>query len=366
MRPRLVALAAAVVAVLVDSKAFHAFGRGEDEESVLVDVEEELRECAPLTLQGTETVTALDTDYMQMGSDWRPEKRPGLVWGTQIPEQGTMWGPQASTTSPNVIRPLNLIFCAAAKVGSTTWRQLWRTIDPNMDELSKWPGWHELALRDLGAERSTELLNNASWTKAAFVRDPAERLLSAYLNKIANMQDGEGSLGLYRRNLGLADDFNLSSVSFGAFVDILSKQKPEFLNIHWNSQALNCDLGKFLPAYNFIGCFESVSVQSKCLLSKLRRSSGASAAGGQDAWAEFGANGNTKGGRIFPPRRTQSNVEGGHMTQAADRMAQFYTAGLLEKVRALYAEDYRLFGVRCGWDAYERKHMQLQGNPFVQ
>ena len=38
----------------------------------------------------------------------------------------------------------------------------------------------------MDAEEATEMINDPNWTKFVFLRDPAERLKSAYLDKFAN------------------------------------------------------------------------------------------------------------------------------------------------------------------------------------
>lgn len=35
-------------------------------------------------------------------------------------------------------------------------------------------------------ERATDILNDPTWTKGVFLRDPAERLLSCFLDKIVH------------------------------------------------------------------------------------------------------------------------------------------------------------------------------------
>jgi hypothetical protein len=191
-------------------------------------------------------------------------------------------GPFASTSSPMVVPALNLVFCAAAKVGSSEWRPLWGRVKLEV----RWPqtidtvpgaamtrlccakqqscchlniSHPHLQLRDLSVGHASLLTNDNSWSKAAYVRDPVLRLLSAWINKFRNQKDNPVSLQLYRTNLGLPGGFNLSTIPFSEFVDRIGAQSPEWRNIHWNSQYLNCNIGKYVEAYHFIGCFENIA-----------------------------------------------------------------------------------------------------------
>jgi len=320
-----------------------------------------LKRCKPgqFLRRGPVSVGVEATDYAMMGNGRGTLYGPGGPWDPP----GAMWGPQPSTTSPYVIAPLRMLLCAAAKVGSETWRQFVQRADPRPNS-RKYAGYNRLHLRELPPANARALLQDNSWLKAAFVREPAERLLSAYLNKVRNQQDGKVSLMLYAQNLGLGEEGSakLGDLSFGAFVGLVARQAPDAMNIHWNLQSLNCNLGKWRAAYSFVGCFERVSQDSKCLLQSVGYAKDASLGndgrscrncnqtGGWSAWSMVGMHGwgAQQGGRLFPER--PKAVLGGHATSAKTKMDKYYTPELLRKVRRIYAEDYRQFGAHCDWD----------------
>ncbi|CAM9749402.1 unnamed protein product, partial [Sphacelaria rigidula] len=41
-------------------------------------------------------------------------------------------------------------------------------------------------MKHITPARATEIMNDPTWTRAVFLRDPAERLLSCYLDKLVH------------------------------------------------------------------------------------------------------------------------------------------------------------------------------------
>ena len=93
-------------------------------------------------------------------------------------------------SSPIVIEEYKLIFFTTPKVGTTVFKKLFR----RMMGLSDWQNENENLphnprfnglnyLFDYSTRRAWEIWNSPNWTRAIFVRDPKERLLSAYLDK---------------------------------------------------------------------------------------------------------------------------------------------------------------------------------------
>merc|ERR1740139_1541042 len=90
-----------------------------------------------------------------------------------------------------------LAFCGIPKVAYTSWLQFLRftigakdyrsfphnKIDANLVRFDRIPG-----------RSRRKILRSGEWTRAVFLRDPAERLLSAYLDKIQNRSSSSSSL----------------------------------------------------------------------------------------------------------------------------------------------------------------------------
>ncbi|KAL3940082.1 MAG: hypothetical protein SGARI_001130, partial [Bacillariaceae sp.] len=80
-----------------------------------------------------------------------------------------------------------LIFCGVPKSGITEWIKFVRFVMGARDYLATphdKKDWQDFRMENLPPEKASELILDPTWTKAVFFRDPAERLLSAYLNKV--------------------------------------------------------------------------------------------------------------------------------------------------------------------------------------
>lgn len=243
-----------------------------------------------------------------------------------------------------VSRKHKVAFCAIPKVACTEFIRL-------MFRLEGDPFWWKdphfrtdaptLLKKDDGAE-AEHILNDANWTKVVFLRDPATRALSAYLDKFVDSPSrgihGDYGLRHFKRAMNWTD-----------FVDALAsnntdRYKPEGLhagtNAHWKPQRYHCSLEKFLPKYQFVGRYESLRDHAEMLLRSL------------GLWDEYGAAGwghRDKRKRLLPKPGDRVPVRDGlfaqkakHSTHAEQRKAEYLTPPILAKLRAMYAMDYEL------------------------
>ncbi|CAN0332810.1 unnamed protein product [Ectocarpus sp. 12 AP-2014] len=185
--------------------------------------------------------------------------------------------------------------------------------------------------------RASAILNDPTWTKGVFLRDPTERLLSCFLDKVVHRRS-------YSVNVFKAEDV----LSFEKFVDLTSKTAQARLqkdypggnlgltrrsNPHWRPQ-LFFGLDKFLPYFDFVGDFKHVQEHSEEFLKRA------------GLWEEFGASG---WGRWGQAAFFQRSTVRGHATGSHDSLGQYYTPELLASVRDAYADtDYKLLA-SLGW-----------------
>lgn len=180
---------------------------------------------------------------------------------------------------------------------------------------------------------ATALMNDPEWTKFAFFRDPAERLLSAYLDKFA--MGKRYATGSYASRI-----FHDKDMNFSGFVDRIAsgnrvRGRPDGLhpntNPHWRPQRFMCNLEKFLPAYNFLGSFEHLAGHAAALLR------------GAGLWEEYGARGwGSRGKNPSGPAQVRTTVLG------RARGAAAAAAGLLPP------EDRAMFESNAAWHATKR------------
>ncbi|CAM9963243.1 unnamed protein product [Discosporangium mesarthrocarpum] len=186
------------------------------------------------------------------------------------------------------------------------------------------------SIHGMNSSKATVIMNDPTWTRAVFLRDPAERFLSCYLDKIVHRKS-------YSVKIFQSDDV----ISFERFVDLCSpdaeekygKQRPgaqlglsHRTNGHWRPQSY-FGLDKFLPYFDFIGDFRHIEEHSRVLLEKL------------GLWDEYGASGwGPKGSYSFFQRSTVK----GHATGSRDAKSLYYTQHMLQRVQEAYAVDYEM------------------------
>lgn len=144
--------------------------------------------------------------------------------------------------------------------------------------------------------------------KFCFVRDPASRLLSAYLDKIVRCKPQKIPIlrALNRQN---QMDF---PVSFPSFVDVVCEQEPRELDPHWSIQYLHTCADRI--SYDMIGKFESFAMDFQRILERLEIHE-----------------------RYLHPAQS-------HRTNATELAAEFLTPEIRRKIEDKYRLDYENFG----------------------
>ena len=256
-----------------------------------------------------------------------------------------------------------LLFCGIPKVSTSEWFKFLRFTAGATDYLSMphyKPDFMRLQLDRMRPDTQKEVWDSSSWTRAVFIRDPAQRLLSAYLDKIA----GFGS-----------------SMSFADFVDVIASPKITghssgmktgpiqtgltwFTDPHWRPQAWSCNISEDLPHIDYVGTLDRSASHTKDLLERV---------GLWDSYGKHyriynGSHSNTNSLAIRPPELHESRIgfmqEGsagrsGHHRNAQQKIDRYYSPALMEKVRQLYWMDFAL------WDAVQQAGSAVRGVDIV-
>lgn len=254
-----------------------------------------------------------------------------------------------------------LLYCAVPKVACTEFMKLFFRLSD--DRTDRWRGDPHFRpdkplFSKLTPELATAIMNDPDWTKFVFFRDPAERLLSAFIDKFEN-----GAKYGHRYSVGLFG--GRKDMSFEEFVDAVTttsfrvrrseiKGLHLWTNPHWRSQRLMCNIEKFLPLYNFVGSFSQLRNHTEILL----RSAGLWERYGKSGWGRP-TRGRAK--RPRPPARNTAEsltfdaVAGGAMferntawhrapqSREGSEAKQYWTPELLSRVRAAYKMDFDMF-----------------------
>jgi hypothetical protein len=180
-----------------------------------------------------------------------------------------------------IIPSAKLVFCGIPKVGITNWLQFVRFVMGAHDYASFPHGKPDLRYWNfdiLNPDMQQRIWNDPSWKFATILRNPADRLLSAYLDKL---KVGRGSGGIAKQ-LNFTQSF-----TFEVFLQYLEKEPPEDLDCqdkdlpalltglswcsdpHWRPQVFGCGLSEKIDRFDFIGSLDHIEKHSQALLEKV-------------------------------------------------------------------------------------------------
>ena len=254
-----------------------------------------------------------------------------------------------------------LAFCGIPKVGITNWIKFLRFVLGANDYLSH-PHFKKdkkyFFFDNFQWEQQERILNDPSWTKAVFLRQPAERILSAYKDRI----EGQS----HKSRVGT----NYVDLDFDEFLAKLETAVPDPKNCptyltgeswcmdpHWRPQYYSCAMYEHLPNMDFVGSLERgvVANHTRALLERVGlwdshgRHYDANPPSGGDHVCKVYPNYTTNGeGRnastSFQPRGFQQSApRTRHATGAGHQMGDYYTPEAQERVQRIYKHDFALW-----------------------
>lgn len=220
-----------------------------------------------------------------------------------------------------------LIYCPVPKVASSSWKYLVRKFE-GLDDYFDLSMAHSPAtsglryLTDYSPREIEALLEDPSFFKFVFLRDPYLRAASCYLDKFQNREDSYVRKEYPAFLAQLYDwryvrSLNIDTAprpSFAEFVDELAKQNPMTMNDHWMPQTLLCGLGE-MP-FDFVGHLESLPEDAQHVLRSLGRPD-----------------------ERFPTQNEIGFPSSGASSGAAD---EFFTLEAMAKLRLIYDVDFIL------------------------
>lgn len=214
-----------------------------------------------------------------------------------------------------------LLYCPIPKAANTNWKYLIR----------KWEGYDDYAnvhlahsphtsglryLSDYHPREAAKLLPRLY--KFTFVRDPYSRLVSAYMDKLRNV-DKDYVRSEYRTFLAAvvgwkrARDLNDDErPSFRTFIDSLAQTPRSEMNAHWRPQVDLCGIGEM--NYDFVGRMESLAKDANVVFRALNRTH-----------------------EKFPTHADIGFPPSGATRKLGDEL---FTLDLMLKVRVIYADDF--------------------------
>ncbi|XP_067834006.1 carbohydrate sulfotransferase 9-like [Heptranchias perlo] len=168
-----------------------------------------------------------------------------------------------------------LLYCEVPKAGCSNWKRILMVLNGlassphNISHDFVHYGKRLQRLDSYNLKETYELLN--TFTKVLFVRDPMERLVSAFRDKFEHPNSyyhpvfGKAILKKYRVNASAEALKTGSGVTFKEFVHyLLDPRKPVGMDIHWEQISKLCS--PCLINYDYIGKFESLEKDANYLL----------------------------------------------------------------------------------------------------
>ncbi|XP_073328429.1 carbohydrate sulfotransferase 8-like [Pagrus major] len=171
-----------------------------------------------------------------------------------------------------------LLYCEVPKAGCSNWKRVLMVLGGSATSTRDIP--HDAAhysnhLRRLESyDRAGIAERLHSYTKVLFIREPFERLVSAFRDKFESPNSyyhpvfGRPIISRYRANATRTALRTGAGVTFREFVQyLLDVQRPVGMDIHWEPVSQLCN--PCLLRYNFIGKFESLEDEANFLLQSI-------------------------------------------------------------------------------------------------
>ncbi|KAK5914948.1 hypothetical protein CesoFtcFv8_000586 [Champsocephalus esox] len=168
-----------------------------------------------------------------------------------------------------------LLYCQVPKAGCSNWKRTLMVLAgkaPNAQSINHDTVHNGHHLKELNSfDRKGIMHRLETYTKVIFVREPLERMVSAYRDKFENPNNyyhslfGKPIISKYRVNPSLEALKTGNGVTFKEFVQyLLDVHRPVGMDIHWDQANQLCN--PCLIDYDFIGKFENMEEESNFLL----------------------------------------------------------------------------------------------------
>ncbi|GFH50042.1 hypothetical protein CTEN210_06518 [Chaetoceros tenuissimus] len=267
---------------------------------------------------------ALDAEDMYLNDEYIRLEENDVIYSRQWWEK------------PVVIEEYSLIFFPVPKVACTEFKLLLRRMmglpydmpangevhliqDPKHNNLK--------TLDDYPLEEAEAMMNNNTFTKAIFVREPKERLLSAFLNKF--VKDKFYFRNICCKPLPQDQEQQCNEMIWKQNFTYFLERTQDCHDPHWQIQYDVVD-EKWWSKIDFVGHMHHIHVDAKSLLKFLRSNKD-----GLTAWEKVGKEGWEKNGEFL-----QQNGAG-HATGSEQKLAKYYTRELEVFVEEKYAIEWK-------------------------
>ncbi|XP_034434178.1 carbohydrate sulfotransferase 8-like [Hippoglossus hippoglossus] len=174
-----------------------------------------------------------------------------------------------------VVDKYKLLYCQVPKAGCSNWKRTLMVLAGqayNTQSIKHDTVHYDHRLKKLDSFDQKGIMHRLkTYTKVMFVREPLERMVSAYRDKFGNPNNyyhslfGKPIISKYRANASLEALRTGNGVTFKEFVQyLLDVHRPVGMDIHWEQANQLCN--PCLIDYDFIGKFETMYEESDFFL----------------------------------------------------------------------------------------------------
>uniref|UniRef100_A0A1A8BHB3 Carbohydrate sulfotransferase n=1 Tax=Nothobranchius kadleci TaxID=1051664 RepID=A0A1A8BHB3_NOTKA len=166
------------------------------------------------------------------------------------------------------------LYCYVPKVACSNWKRVLKVLNGALENVNvNIKMDHRSDLLFLSALKPEEIRYRLThYFKFMFVREPMERLLSAYRNKFGEIESYQKKYGVeiikrYRKGHAKNPSVKGDDVTFGEFVHYLLDEDVERMNEHWMPVYNLCQ--PCAVSYNFIGSYENLEKDAEHVLQRV-------------------------------------------------------------------------------------------------
>lgn len=235
------------------------------------------------------------------------------------------------TRSAFVIPEYKLVFFTFPKVACSEWKRMFMRINRNINWcVTRGFNAHDpkknmiKVLNDYPPEIATAMMTSPVWTKAAILREPKERVLSAFLDKAVKEDYYVRHCCEKLPDEKEQDKCKKNEEKFDSFLHYVTEYPKECFDVHWEPQIVKID-SKWWPYIDIIGYQDDLQNDAQKILKHL--TSTRDDVAGRTAWDRYGVTG--WGASDECEQRTSSFLEentSAHKLDAGSQLMDWYTA----------------------------------------
>lgn len=139
---------------------------------------------------------------------------------------------------------------------------------PYPQQLNIWYGHNNTNNHNINNNNNQNTSRN--WTKMVVIREPKERLLSAYIDKIENTKKKMDTPSIiFPEFIALLESSNITNIALRGSKKKITTGVTWYTDPHWRPQAWTCGISEQLPTIDYISTMEYIARDTKSILQRV-------------------------------------------------------------------------------------------------